>query len=101
MANFIISFRIASDSSYQTRYNSFVSAVHQAAGGLEHVWEETSSFFALEANETAASLCDQLYYGSDLLESKDEILVIDVSRRQWTSKGDLKYLTTLKSALGF
>jgi hypothetical protein len=101
VANFIISFRIKQDEDYQNRYTSFVTAVHAAGGGMGAVWEETSSFFALRANHTAASLCNHLYVSSGFNATKDEMLVVDLSAREMATKGPLKYLSTLEACLGF
>lgn len=101
MANFIISFRIKQDDTYQSRYASFVDAVRKAGGGTGAVWEETSSFFALQASHTATGLCDHLYVSSEFNGTKDEMLVVDLSSRKKATKGPLKYLSTLESCLGF
>lgn len=101
MANFIISFRIHSDSTYQERYASFVQRVHEIGGGVGAVWEETSSFFALRAEGSADDLCDNLYFSTLFDASKDAMLVIDLGARRKAMKGKLSYPNTLTTCLGF
>lgn len=101
MTHFVISFRIHNDSSYQERYESFVGHAREIGGGIGEVWEETSSFFALEATGTASTVCDSLYFGSKFDGTKDVMLVISLDDQQKATKGPLKYPNTLSSALGF
>jgi hypothetical protein len=102
MANFIVTFRIASDSGYQERYDSFVDAVHVLAqGGVGSTWEETTSFLVFRAQGTADSVCQHLYLKSSFDGSKDIMVVIDIGARQKATKGPIKYLSTLTGLLGF
>ena len=101
MANFIVSFRIASDKYYNQRYESFVSEVHNVAGGTSSVWEETSSFFVFEWEGNADELCEKLYFSTLFDPSKDQMLIIDVSNRKKAVKGQIKYPDVLESYLGF
>lgn len=99
MGNFAITFRFKSDSTYQSRYESFVKKVHEIA--TTHPWAETSSFYALEANETADSLCTRLYLESEFDATKDLLLVIDTKNQVKATKGKVEYPTLLKTGLGF
>jgi hypothetical protein len=101
MAHFIISFRIKSDATYQDRYASFTSRVYEIGGGSPSVWEETSSFFAIRADGTAASVCSDLYLKTDFDSTKDLMVVIDLDKREKATKGEIKYLSTLAACLGF
>ena len=101
MTHFVISFRIHSDTTYQDRYNSFVDQVRAIGGGIGGVWEETSSFFAIEATGSAASICDNLYFASAFDSSKDVMLVIDLDSKNKATKGPIKYPNILSSTLGF
>ncbi|PMY37401.1 hypothetical protein C1Y35_19835 [Pseudomonas sp. GW456-L14] len=99
MANFIVTFRFKSDSSYQERYDGFVKKVQEIA--TTYPWPETSSFFAFEANETADSLASRLWLETGFDTSKDIMLVVDVKNRSKTTKGKIEYPTLLDQGLGF
>lgn len=101
MAHFIISFRIKSDTSYQSRYDSFTSRVAEIASRDGGAWEETSSFFAIKANYTAERLCDDLYLNSEFSAALDIMIVIDLDRREKATKGEIQYPNTLGANLGF
>lgn len=101
MSHFIVSFRIHSDSNYQQRYESLVSRISEVAGGVANVWEETSAFYAFEANGTAQDVCDDLYYNSSVADDKDLILVINLDKRQKFCRGPVLYKTMLERTLGF
>lgn len=101
MAHFIVSFRIKSDSDYQSRYDSFKKRVEDLGGGVGKVWEETSSFYAFETKNTAQGLCNDLYLNTEFDPSKDVMLVVDVINQQKATKGEIKYPNILGSALGF
>jgi hypothetical protein len=98
MANFLVSFRIESDATYQDRYDSLDKAMKTLA--LEPPWEETSSLYVFAAIGNANSVCASLYHNSLLLESKDQLLVIDLGERKHETRG-VKYPNTLKKNLGF
>ena len=100
MANFVITFRIAADNSYQSRYNSFIAAVADVSAGAS-IWQETSSFYALVANGTAQTVCDQIYFGSEFDASKDQMVVVSLSDQEWASRGEVKYPYSLSASLGF
>jgi hypothetical protein len=101
MAHFIISFRIKSDSDYQNRYESFRRRVETISTGIGGVWEETSSFYAIQARNTAQGLCNDLYLNTEFDPSKDIMLVIDVKNQEKATKGAIEYPNSLDSALGF
>jgi hypothetical protein len=100
MSTFIITFRIAADNRYQSRYNSFVAAVADISAGGS-IWQETSSFYALVADGTARSVCDQIYFGSEFDASQDQMVVISLSDQEWASRGEVKYPYSLSASLGF
>lgn len=99
MGNFVITFRFKSDATYQSRYESFVKKVHEIAS--THPWAETSSFYALEADETAESLCNRLYLETEFDSTKDLLLVVDTKRQVKATKGEIQFPTLLKTGLGF
>lgn len=99
MANFILTFRFKSDSTYQDRYDSFVKKVVEIAA--THPWAETSSFYALEANESADSLCSRLYLETEFDATKDLMLIVDIKNQTKATKGEIAYPSLLKAGLGF
>ncbi|KFE47987.1 hypothetical protein CXB36_17405 [Pseudomonas syringae pv. syringae] len=99
MANFVITFRFRADSTYQSRYDSFVKKVVEIA--TIHPWAETSSFYALEANESADSLCSRLYLETDFDASKDLMLIVDTKNRVKATKGEVEYPSLLERGVGF
>ena len=99
MAHFIISFRIKSDDTYQERYDSFIQRIAEIS--KEGAWEETSSFYALEADGNAESVCQDLWLKSKFNAHLDVMLVIDVHNREKATKGEIKYPNTLARCLGF
>lgn len=101
MAHFIVTFRIGSNSTYQARYDSFVSRIHELAGGTGKTWEETTSFAAFKATGTAETVCNDLYLKTDFAEADDLMIVIDLDAKVKATKGKVKYASTLTSALGF
>jgi len=102
MAHFIVTFRIASDSGYQERYDSFVEKVYKLAiNGVGGTWDETTSFFSFRAIGTAASVCTELYVNSLFNATKDIMVVIDLNARTKASKGPIKYEGVLDGSLGF
>ena len=98
MGHFVITFRIKSDDEYHKRYESFTERVSKIA---TRKWEETSSFYAIEADGTAESICTDLYVLSDFNATKDQMVVIDLDLKQKAVKGVLEYPYTLDSCLGF
>lgn len=98
MANFVLTFRLKKNASYQQRYDSFVEKVQEIAP--EWIWEETSSFYAFEAEGSAESVCQALYYGSSFDASTDLMVVLDVHEKMFATKGAIENLARLKIALG-
>jgi hypothetical protein len=98
MGHFVITFRFESDSGYQKRYDSFVKRVDAIA---TKTWSETSSFYAIEATGTAESICEDLYLHTGFSVSGDQMLVIDLDKKQKATKGEIKYPHSLTACLGF
>ncbi|QCS64410.1 hypothetical protein EC609_19125 [Achromobacter denitrificans] len=99
MAHFIVTFRFKNDSTYQDRYDSFVDKVRGIA--MLSAWDETSSFFAFQADDNAAGLCSTLYLETKFDSTKDRMVVIDLDRKEKATKGNFDYLPILKFSLGF
>lgn len=98
MANFLVSFRIAYDDTYQDRYDSLKEQIDIVA--LDGVWEETSSVYVFQANGTADSVGGHLYMHSKLSAITDKLLVIELLNRTHVQYG-CQYPHTLRTALGF
>jgi hypothetical protein len=96
MAIFVISFRIKEDATYEERYESLVEEIKKEAVGP--TWEETTSFFIIESSKSSKSLCDNLYSNSQILESKDILLVINLSAKAYAQVG-APYPNTLNSLM--
>ncbi|ORM49811.1 hypothetical protein B6D51_01330 [Pseudomonas chlororaphis subsp. chlororaphis] len=98
MGHFIITFRIKDTGSYQKRYDSFVEKVKEISTDR---WEETSSFYAITATGTAQEICDTLYLRTDFVEAWDQMVVIDLDRKEKAFRGPDMYEHTLGACLGF
>lgn len=102
MAHFIVTFRIADDSGYQVRYESFLEEIYKkASGGSPGTWEETTSFLSFESSGTADSMCNSLYMDSKFDASKDMMVVLELDSRTKAVKGPISYLATLNRTIGF
>lgn len=97
MAIFAISFRIREDSTYEERYDSLVEEIKKEAAGSS-TWEETTSFFLIESSKGSKSLCNDLYNNSQIVESKDVLLVINLSAKAYAQRG-APYPNTLESLM--
>jgi hypothetical protein len=96
MAIFAISFRIKEDSTYQERYDSLVERIKKNASGS--TWEETTSFFLIESTKSSQTLCDDLYNNSQIMSSKDILLITNLSQKGYAQKG-APYPNTLNSLM--
>jgi hypothetical protein len=85
MSLFAISFRVHEDSTYQERYDSLVKEIKSEA--IDKIWDETTSFFLIESDKTSKTLCNDLYLHSNILESKDILLVINLSQKGYDQRG--------------
>lgn len=79
MSLFAITFRIDydTDSGYPRRYDSLIKEVKRLAGG--QYWDDPTSFFLIVSDLTSTKLADDLVSLSEFDESKDHILVINIS----------------------
>ncbi|WP_188035983.1 hypothetical protein [Pseudomonas sp. EZ-C24] len=97
--NFIITYRIRSDETYQARYDSFIRTLK--ASGDQKFWNETSSFFALGAKMTAQELCYDLCNKTGFNCATDMVVVLDTSNRELASSGVIQDPELLSDCLGF
>lgn len=85
MNNFIITYRIKHDADYQRRYDSFTRELKTLSA--QNYWDETSSFYALEAVYSALELCEWICLTTAFDCKKDTVVVIDVKNRSKASSG--------------
>lgn len=95
MSIYAISFKLASDSTYQPRYTSLMEQIEKCA----RVWKETTSFAIVSTNETLQQLEHRLYFESSLLSSKDILFVVEVSGADAVIRGDDAFPSILGSML--
>jgi hypothetical protein len=96
MAVFAVTFRLESDSGYSDRYQSLMDKIKKEASSA--TWDEPTSFVLMESSKTAQGLCDALYYGSTISESKDQLLVVSLSSKEYAERG-CKYKFTLQQLM--
>jgi hypothetical protein len=96
MSTFGITFRIHNDDTYSARYTSLIDQIRKEA--TSEIWEEPTSFALIESGKTTQSLCDALYSNSSILESKDQLLVINLSYKSYAERG-CKNKATLKKLM--
>jgi hypothetical protein len=92
---YVISFELKKDSTYNARYESLVAQIDKTSPG--NAWDETTSFALVSSNELIEALADRLYYKSEILDAKDILLVIDHQRNVAIGRGPIKYPALLKS----
>lgn len=99
MASFILTFRLESNDTYSQRYDSFVKKLNELVT-YRH-WDETSSLYIFELDSTADQVSHDLWVGSEFNSTTDIMVVIDVTNRVKSTKGELEYPNLLTSYLGF
>lgn len=86
MAVFVISFCIGDTPKYSEVWSSLDKVVRAEATG-KVVFDETTSFYVIKSERTSADLLDAIYFGSDLLDSRDSLVVINLSLKSHASRG--------------
>lgn len=89
--------RIASGDDYAKRYSETVAAIRKEAG-TRPLWAEPTSTYIFESTKTAQDLCDAIYYGSPLLDSKDVLVVVNLSIKSHAQRGT-EYPATLNGLM--
>jgi hypothetical protein len=92
MSIFAVTFRIHEDASYSTRYESLVEQIKKESAS--DPWEEPTSFALVESSKSSKQLCDALYNNSKIIDTKDMLLVVNLSQNGYAQKG-AKYPNTL------
>ena len=86
MSVFLVSFDIKSDSEYSHRYDSFMTQVKKTTPW----WADTTSFVAVETNESLDDFCSRIYVHSGFDSPKDLYLVLDANVKAGRVRGNLK-----------
>lgn len=99
MAVFAVMIRIASGVDYPKRYADTVSIIEREAGGT--TWDEPTSTYVFISTKSASDLCDAIYFDSPLYDSKDTLVVINLSAKgsgSYAQRG-AEYPNTLSSLM--
>lgn len=99
MNNFIITYRIKADETYQTRYDSFIRRMKEIGG--QTFWNETSSFYAIRADLSAEALCAALCKETGFDCVRDAVVVIDTTNHDLVSSGAIQNRELLTDCIGF
>lgn len=87
MAIFAITFRIHQDASYSDRYESVVQAIKGETKSV--YWDEPTSFILIESSENSENLANSINAASSFAESKDLLLVINLSQKGYKAIGKI------------
>lgn len=99
MNNFIITYRIKGDETYQARYDSFIRRMKEIGG--QTFWNETSSFYAIRADMTAETLCAVLCNDTGFDCARDAVVVLDITNQGLASSGVIQNRELLSECIGF
>lgn len=99
MHNLILTYRIKHDADYQRRYDSFTRELKGVCSN--NYWDETSSFYALEADYSALELCKWVLLSTAFDHKKDTVVIIDVTARTKASAGAIQDPGLLDFCVGF
>jgi hypothetical protein len=83
MAVFLVSFDIRYDATYQHRYSSFIKEVQKTSPW----WADSTTFIAVQTDETIDDFCSRIYLKSDFDALKDRFLVLDANVMSGRVKG--------------
>jgi hypothetical protein len=81
MSIFAVMVRIEYGDDYSDRYAKTVEFIHKEAGGSGNVWEEPTSTYIFASAKSAQALSDAIYYGTPLLDSRDTLVVVNLSAK--------------------
>jgi len=93
MAVFAISFRIGDEGDRNARWSSVVERIKKEATGA--TWEETTSFFLIRSSKSADGLASSIYTESSMHSTWDKLLVINLSKKDYATRGGISYPATL------
>jgi hypothetical protein len=96
MATYLISFRIAQNATHAYRSNSTIEAIRREAIGRT-TWEETTSLFLLQSAKSATDLATTIYATSGFDANTDKLLVVDMYRNTYATRGKIDQPATLAS----
>lgn len=86
MPVYCVSFVIESNSTYQKRYDSFVSECKKDS----EYWTDTTSFIVVKTSDSIDKFCQRIYLNSDFNAYMDLFLVIDPNSSDGRVKGTVK-----------
>lgn len=88
MSIFAITFRIERDAGYADRYDSVISAIKSETSST--YWDEPTSFFLIESSKNSEGLADSINARSTFSESRDLLLVVNLSQRGYKALGKVE-----------
>ena len=94
MTTYVISFRIADNSTYPDRYESTMQAIRREASNGT-TWTETTSLVILRSDRAADSVASSIYTGSSFDVKTDTLLVVDAIGGHYATRGVIQYPATL------
>jgi hypothetical protein len=95
MGNYLVTFELRSDASYNQRYRSLTEQLQSAPTLL--CWDQSTSFCALSSPETIGELADRLRTGSRINGETDLLLVIDPAASHCVALGPIRFEPLLSS----
>lgn len=97
MALFAVSFRVGTQDNSDERRKSLVERARFNA--LGNVWEETTSFLLFNYSKSADDLASDIYTKSLMSSTYDQLLVVDLSLKDYAKRGNIAYPNTLDSLM--
>jgi|GEM_PF-1728387 len=88
MAIFDLTFRIHEDATYAERYESVVAAIKRCCHGS--YWDQPTSYFLFENPTSSTAIANWINNNSKFAESKDVLLVTNLSQKDYTAIGNVK-----------
>lgn len=79
MAKLLVSFDIKfeDEHSYNEIYDNLIAAIKKSIGGSRKYWSDTTSFYVIDASESAAQFTQRIAAEGGLRRTKDKLLVLD------------------------
>lgn len=93
MPSYVVSFDLASNSTYGDRYRSLMEQIRKAPS--TSAWTETTSFALVATTETLATFADRLYFSSSVNAITDKLLVFNPATSEAVVRGPIQYPATL------
>lgn len=94
MPSYWVTFRVASNTTYQKRYDAMLDAMKEAAGGY---WGEPTSFFLIASELSTDALTRAI--SRPLASATDLLVVCDLADNETCYFGNLEYLDIFREYL--